>query len=245
MTDVLSPAKTADALHGDSLPGSSGSERAVGAEARASLRAVLSWVEGEGEGVSETKRWASEQALMRAVASRDPVAERELVERMLGRVRRRAYMLTRKLEDADDATQTAMLEILRSAGSYGGTGSLEGWCDRIVVRTTVRMQRKRARQHSLVDGAVEPDAIEVAHDDPSQREAIPGEVAQYLESLSDERRQALVLRHVLDYSIDDIAELTGVSRNTVKDRLRVAREQIRKLIHRAEVVALGRGRTSR
>ncbi|NJK31187.1 MAG: DUF134 domain-containing protein [Deltaproteobacteria bacterium] len=76
-------------------------------------------------------------------------------------------------------------------------------------------------------------------------ESIPGEVGEYLDALSDERREALILRHVFDHSIDDIAELTGVSRNTVKDRLRVAREQIRKLIHRAEVIAIGRGRSSR
>jgi RNA polymerase sigma-70 factor (ECF subfamily) len=179
-------------------------------------------------------------ALMRRVAQRDAVSEQQLVERVLGRVRRRAWALTRTREDADDATQAAMIEILRSAATFSGVGTLEGWCERIAVRTTVRMQRRGQRQQAPVDPSVAPDAIE--RDVPTEvmHERIPGEVSEYLDALSDERRQAIVMRHVWDYSIDEIAEATGVSRNTVKDRLRCALEQLRKLIHRADVIALGR-----
>lgn len=179
-------------------------------------------------------------ALMRRVAQRDADSERQLVERVLARVRRRAWALTRTREDADDATQAAMLEILRSAATYSGVGSLEGWCERIAVRTTVRMLRRRQRHQAPLDPAVAPDAIERDVPVDSMHERIPGEVFEYLRALSDERRDAIVMRHVWDYSIDEIAEATGVSRNTVKDRLRCALEQLRKLIHRADVIALGR-----
>lgn len=183
-------------------------------------------------------------ALMRRVARRDPVAEQQLVERVLPRVRRRAWALTRRREDADDATQAAMLEILRSAATFNGSGTLEGWCERIAVRTTLRLQRRGQQQQAAIDPAIAPDAVEHHEIVEPMHERIAGEVTEYLEALSDERRQAIVLRHVLDYSIDEIAEATGVSRNTVKDRLRCALEQLRKLIHRADVIALGRTRKS-
>jgi RNA polymerase sigma-70 factor (ECF subfamily) len=179
-------------------------------------------------------------ALMRRVAQRDAASEQQLVDRVLGRVRRRAWALTRSREDADDATQAAMLEILRSAATYSGVGSLEGWCERIAIRTTVRMQRRRQRNQAPLDPSVAPDSIERAGVVDAMHERIPGEVFEYLRALSDERRDAIVMRHVWDYSIDEIAEATGVSRNTVKDRLRCALEQLRKLIHRADVIALGR-----
>jgi RNA polymerase sigma-70 factor (ECF subfamily) len=51
----------------------------------------------------------------------------------------------------------------------------------------------------------------------------------------------LVLRHMLDYSIDDIAELTEVSPNTVKDRLLHAREQLRRLVRRDRMIDQSRG----
>lgn len=177
---------------------------------------------------------------MRRVAGRDAASEQQLVERVLARVRRRAWALTRRRDDADDATQAAMLEILRSAGTFSGSGSLEGWCERIAVRTTLRLQRRGQQRAAAIDPVISPDAIEQHEVAEPLHERISGEVSDYLDALSEERRQAIVLRHVLDYSIDEIAEATGVSRNTVKDRLRCALEQLRKLVHRADVIALGR-----
>ncbi len=179
-------------------------------------------------------------ALMRGVVQRDPASEDQLVARVLPRVRRRAWSLTRNPEDADDASQAAILEILRSAKNYDGRGSLDGWCERIATRTIVRMQRRSQQRKGRIDPDVEPDAVELDVVRGALHERIPGQVEAYLSELSDERRQAIVLRHVQDWSIDEIAEATGVSRNTVKDRLRSALELLRKHIHRAEVIALSR-----
>jgi DNA-directed RNA polymerase specialized sigma24 family protein len=52
----------------------------------------------------------------------------------------------------------------------------------------------------------------------------------------------LVLRHGFEYSIDEIAELTGVSPNTVKDRLLRAREAIRRIIRREQLLDAASGR---
>jgi DNA-directed RNA polymerase specialized sigma24 family protein len=41
---------------------------------------------------------------------------------------------------------------------------------------------------------------------------------------------------VLGYTVEEIAELTGVSQNTVKDRLVHARREFRKLIRRERFV---------
>ncbi|MFV8751017.1 RNA polymerase sigma factor [Nannocystaceae bacterium ST9] len=183
---------------------------------------------------------AADRLLMHGVAERDSAAQRRLVERVLPRVRKRAWSLTRSPEDADDATQAAMLEILRSAGNYDGRGSLDGWCERVAIRTIVRRQRGNQQRAARIDPSIEPDAIEDLPAGESMRERIRGEVDDYLGSLSDERRQAIRLRYVDDFSIDEIADFTGVSRNTVKDRLRCALEQLRKHIHRADVIALGR-----
>jgi DNA-directed RNA polymerase specialized sigma24 family protein len=51
-----------------------------------------------------------------------------------------------------------------------------------------------------------------------------------LNRLSNERFQAFVLHHALDYTVDEIAEVTGAPPGTVKDRLVMARKQLRKLL---------------
>lgn len=61
---------------------------------------------------------------------------------------------------------------------------------------------------------------------------VPRALVEYLAELPETRRVALVLRHVLGYSVEEIAELTEVSPNTVKDRLLQAREQVRKTLRR-------------
>jgi len=181
---------------------------------------------------------AAELELMRAVAAHEQAAEATLVRRVIGLVRARARLLTRCDADADDATQTALVEILRSAKSYRGEGALTGWCERIAIRTTLRLQRSQARRVAAIDDAVNPDHISPTAPEPELAETIPGgEVESYLLELSDERHQALVLRHVLGLSVDEIAEQTGVSPNTVKDRLRMARKHVRQSIRQREVIA--------
>lgn len=181
---------------------------------------------------------SAELELMRAVAAHDPRAEAELVRRIIGLVRGRARVLIRNNADVDDASQSAMVEILRSAANFRGDGALAGWCERIAVRTILRLQRKQARAVASIDAAVNPDDVSASLPEPQLAETIPGgEVEHYLLELSDDRHKALVLRHVLGHSVEEIAEQTGVSPNTVKDRLRMARKQVRQSIRQREVIA--------
>ena len=174
---------------------------------------------------------------MSAVAAHQPKAEAELVRYVIASVRARARVLTRSRADADDAGQTALVEILRSAPNFRGEGSLLGWCERITVRTTLRLQRRADCNAAPIDRLINPDDVRAATAAPQLGESVPGEVEDYLRELSDDCRVALVLRHVLGHSIDEIAEQTGVSPNTVKDRLRMARKQVLQSIRRREVIA--------
>ena len=151
--------------------------------------------------------------------------------RLRPRIARIAQALLRHTADAEDATQASLMEILRCADSFRGDGSFDGWADRIAVRTTLRLARQRRVRGLRVDEA-EPDSLAAEPPDASFREGLPRAVAEYLADLPETRRTALVLRHALGYSIEEVAELTGVSPNTVKDRLLAAREQVRKHVRR-------------
>ena len=83
-----------------------------------------------------------DRRLMELVAAEDPNAQSLLVHRLLPRVRRATRALLRDRADADDATQLCLLEVLRSARTFLATGSIEGWSDRIVIRTTLRQAKR-------------------------------------------------------------------------------------------------------
>jgi RNA polymerase sigma-70 factor (ECF subfamily) len=112
------------------------------------------------------------------------------------------------------------------------------------VRTAIRHARQRrirslrfASAESLDDLALPGDAF--ASDEPE----LLHDLRDYLAQLPEARRVVLVLRHMMGYSIEDIAELTEVSPNTVKDRLLHARRQMRRSIRRDRMLDRSRGNT--
>ncbi len=168
--------------------------------------------------------------LMASVARREPAAERAMVERLSGRVRRLARLLAGTTVDADDAAQMSLLEILRSASGFRVAMSLERWADRITVRTTRRLVRREVEHRGLLARWVPPGALPWGRREAPSPERLGLEA--FLERLSPERREALVMRHTLEYSVEEIAELTGAPIGTVKDRLVSARKELRRALER-------------
>jgi len=165
-------------------------------------------------------------------ASGNPVARQALVERVGPRVRVIAVAILGNRAEAEDAIQATWVEILTSISSYRGE-NLTGWADRIAARTAMRHARQRrlraTRMAPELDLEILPAGASVAsfpgHD-------IPRPLLDYLADLAEPRRVVLVLRHVLDYSVAEISELTEVPINTVRDRLLHARAQMRRAIRR-------------
>jgi len=177
--------------------------------------------------------------LVSLAAAGDPGARRELVARLQGRVRSVALAILGNALDAEDAAQAIMVEILGSAGTYRGDNLL-GWADRIAARTAMRHARQRRVRAAQSEPHADVDDLGAGSSYQSFPEhEIPRPLVEYLAELPEARRVTLVLRHVMDYSIEEIAELTSTSQNTVKDRLLHARAQMRRLIRR-DLSILGR-----
>lgn len=169
--------------------------------------------------------------LVSLAAQGDPDAQRCLVERLRRRMHGIALSILGSATDAEDTTQSILIEILASAVNFRGENLL-AWADRIAVRTAIRHARQRRMRAMQCDVR---DDIEAFGDsihpvDPDQ--SLPKTMVEYLAYLPETRRVAVVLRHVMDYSVEEIAEITEASPNTVKDRLLHGRAQLRRLIRR-------------
>jgi RNA polymerase sigma-70 factor (ECF subfamily) len=96
----------------------------------------------------------------------------------------------------------------------------------------------------VVDSLDDPEAgpMPMSEREPSSdvRSETARPLDEYLKALPSEQREALVLKHSLGYTVEEIAELTEVPTGTVKDRLVTARRRIRKLIQRD--ITLGRAK---
>ncbi len=182
--------------------------------------------------------------LARAAASGDPAAQRTVVRRLHGRVRSTVFYLTGGRGDWEDMVQDALVEILRSLRSFRGEASLESWADRITVRTAMRQLKRRHRhpevafselegRHSEESNEGPPVGLARGPEDPDarpRRTEVRLRLGALLERLPPERRTAVVLRWVHGYSIQEIADMTGVRLNTARGRLRKGKKELRDLI---------------
>ena len=194
---------------------------------------------------SESRMGVSEKndvlALAGQAAAGDPCAQRQLVEQLHRRVQSIALSIIGNALDAEDCSQMILMEILKSLASFRGD-NLFAWSDRIAVRTAIRHARQKRIRGLRFQSTDNLDELSLAIDatDPFNLD-LPRELREYLAQLPEARRVALVLRHMMEYSIEEIAELTQVSPNTVKDRLLHARHQLRRAIRRDRMMDPSRG----
>jgi RNA polymerase sigma-70 factor (ECF subfamily) len=186
----------------------------------------------EHKGRSE---WLADKELMNRIARGDAEAFRSAARRLLPRLRRVTQSLLHSAADAQDATQNALLELLRAAPAFRGESSLETWSDSIAVRCALRVTRRRERKHLPMSEAPEPCSAASG----GLEDALPRPLLDYLARLQPERRQAIALRYVLDYSVDEIAAALGSPRNTVKYWLREGLSELRAHIRRDQLAGGG------
>jgi RNA polymerase sigma-70 factor (ECF subfamily) len=194
----------------------------------ASLRSI------EGERSSERERPASARdagiELARAASAGDVRATRRLLEVVAPRVVRaiRAVMGAAH-PDVDDAGQLALIGFIQALPSFRGECDPAQFAARIAVRTAGAV-RRRARARSVgQDDSVDLEGMKAAPDEiaAARRRAL---VRSLLDELPEEQAEALALRIILGWSLKEIAEAMGAPLNTVRSRLRLAKEALRRRI---------------
>jgi RNA polymerase sigma-70 factor (ECF subfamily) len=184
--------------------------------------------------------------LMTLVAAGNVEAMNAVARRLSGRVRRLSRLIVRDDSLADDAAQVALVEILESARTYGAKSSLERWADRITARITLRHAKDERRRFRVVESLDAPESVEPASAERDPSDGVRSETVkpldEYLGTLPEVQREALLLKHSLGYTVEEIAELTSVPVGTVKDRLVNGRRQMRRLIQRDLTLGRGKGR---
>lgn len=184
-----------------------------------------------GQGEAATRRDADVR-LVRAVERGDARAQSQLLDMVLPHLRAVARTILANPSDVDDAVQVALMRVLEGLPSYRGDSSLVRWSRRVAAHACLRQREQNQRRLRVVE--LSADTSTAAGPSPSERlgEGLPRHVAEYLDKLPAVQREALVLRHVLDHSVAEVAELTGAPVDTVKSRLLYARRALRGLIRR-------------
>lgn len=177
----------------------------------------------------------------------DVAAFEQLIGQYEKKVFNEAYRLTGNREDAFDIAQEAFVKVYTSLPDFRGDSSFSTWLLRIVRNACFDELRKRKRERSaslqetvaMEDGAMERQFAD-STDGPEQaleRVETQRVVQQSISRLEEEYRVVLVMRDIQGYSYNEIADSLGINLGTVKSRLNRARNALKEMFGKLELLA--------
>jgi len=193
---------------------------------RATKSASLEAVDGVG-----AANEAELDARARAALGGDPSALRDFLRAVAPIVRRVCRgVMGRDNPELEDAIQDCLIDVARSLTQFRFEGSAAHYVTKIAMRRAIASRdraRERAKQQATLEASDLPDAS--VDRSPSAHAEL---VSNLLDDLNEAQAKALLMHIMLGHSIDEIAGMTGVSANTVKTRLRLAKERLRRWMRR-------------
>ncbi|HMR48310.1 MAG TPA: SigE family RNA polymerase sigma factor [Arachnia sp.] len=134
------------------------------------------------------------------------------------------YAMCGNLAEAQDCTQEAFIRAWDHRGTLSSSGSPEAWVRTTAYRLAVSRWRKAKRAFRQPDRALE--AATTAEPSPDRVA-----VAEALTHLPADQRRAIVLYHLCDLSVTEVAREVGSPAGTVKARLARGRATLARLLN--------------
>lgn len=194
---------------------------------------------------------ASDAELIERCLRRDNAAWEQLVTRYRRKVFHIAYKFTGRHDGAEDLTQEIFLKIVKSLDKFNQDADFSTWLGSVARNYCIDQYRASKREKEVV--VEDLLAFELAPavsgnpyralEDRDRRSFL----RRGLELLPGKLREAVVLRDLLGLSYQEMADRLALPEGTVKSRINRGREELTRLLLRAQQPARGprRGRPLR
>jgi RNA polymerase sigma-70 factor (ECF subfamily) len=178
-----------------------------------------------------------DEALIESVAAGDAAAMKVLYARHNVRVFRFALRLTGNEATAEEVVSEVFLDLWKAASKFEGRSQVSTWM--LAIARNKAWQAMRRRPTEPLDDKVE-DSVEDTSDDP-ETAVLKKQTGQILRNcltnLPLAHREIVDLVYYHGKSIEEIVEITGLARNTVKTRMFYARKRLAELLNAHGIVA--------
>ncbi len=173
----------------------------------------------------------SDDALMAALAARDLSALGTLYDRY-GRVAYGlAYRILGESEGAEDVVHDGFISAWRGAASYRPErGNARGWILSIVHHRAVDVLRRKTAFRSAPLDAAEERSADADTAEEATRNLEHASVRAALEALPPAQRRAIELAYFGGYTHVELSTLLGVPLGTVKGRMRIGLQKLRRAL---------------
>jgi RNA polymerase sigma-70 factor (ECF subfamily) len=160
-----------------------------------------------------------------------------LYARFRGRLYR--YLAHQAPGHADELFQDVWMKLINARAGYEVTAKFSTWLFRIAHNRL--MDHFRAQGRSIVETVGDPEEEGADVIDPpapdcegpramAERKQLARQIIEALSALPDPQREAFLLAEEGGLSIEEIANATGVGRETAKSRLRYALDRLRRAL---------------
>lgn len=151
-----------------------------------------------------------------------------------------AFAMLKNKEDAEDATQQALITIWRNIHHLKKIEAFETWLYHIAYTRSLNILKSRSHYEVAENDSDDIYTSEVEEDElflPSEyaeREDLRERLFRIIDSLSAVQRETIVLYYFDDKNVTEISEIMDCSEGTVKSRLYHARNYIKNSIMEQE-----------
>jgi len=180
-----------------------------------------------------------DKELVKNFISGDSLALETLINRHKDRVYTYILFIVKNEKLAEDIFQDTFIKVIKSLrkGKYNEQGIFVSWVIRIAHNLTIDYFRKQSRMPTYSNDE-NPDIdifnskkfSEITIEDEIIQDQIASDIRQLVDTLPNEQKEVVLLRHFGNLSFKEIAEQTDVSINTALGRMRYALINLRKLV---------------
>src|SRR5690606_31447082 len=175
-------------------------------------------------------RMDPDAALIARAQEGDTAAFRQIFLRHRENVSRIVFRMLGPSADVEDVVQEVFLNVYRSLPSFRGDSKFSTWLYRLATNVT-RMHLRRGRSRPKVADVEVPEAPRESRppdgpDEQLERAERVRALYRLLETLSDKKREVLVLHDLEGVPAKEIAEVMGIPVLTVRTRLFYARKEL-------------------
>lgn len=183
---------------------------------------------------SATARIEQAFALAKAAAAGDAVATTRLLQEIAPRMMRVVgAVMGPQGADVEDVVQQSLIAFIQALPAFRGECEPASYGCRIAVRIALAARRRSRVERARTDGDADSDLMASPYetpDDDATGQRRKRMLRNLLEELPAEQAEALAMRVVLGWSLEEIAESSAAPLNTIRSRLRLAKEAMRRKI---------------
>lgn len=154
--------------------------------------------------------------------------EQSVYAELVNKYKSYAFTIAQKIlqnrPEAEEAAQDAFIKAYHHLAGFNRESKFTTWLYRIVFNTAISYKRKNRQQFQSIETTV----IEYNQDADGMLEKMDKKkyLNQALSKLNEADRTALTLFYLEEFSLEEIAEITGMQANTAKVRIHRARQRL-------------------